>query len=158
MNVKSESEVAQSCLTQRPHGLQPTRLLHPWDFPGKSTGVGCHCLLWQYLNYPIRLFIHYFWEIFFLGFHCKQFMLHSLNPDMKYFKLVDFLSICRHYIPILYIFSSSTRYYHFFPDHIFLWWYKFRIIVYKIFLYTRSSWTQDLLGRTNCQNFRPHSF
>ena len=28
-----------------PHGLQPTRLLHPWDFPGKSTGVGCHCLL-----------------------------------------------------------------------------------------------------------------
>ena len=23
-----------------PHGLQPTRLLHPWDFPGKSTGVG----------------------------------------------------------------------------------------------------------------------
>ena len=29
-----------------PHGLQPTRLLHPWDFPGKSTGVGCHRLLW----------------------------------------------------------------------------------------------------------------
>ena len=29
---------------QRPHGLQPTRLLHPWYFPGKSTGVGCHCL------------------------------------------------------------------------------------------------------------------
>ena len=28
-----------------PPGLQPTRLLHPWDFPGKSTGVGCHCLL-----------------------------------------------------------------------------------------------------------------
>ena len=30
---------------QRPHGLQPTRLLRLWDFPGKSTGVGCHCLL-----------------------------------------------------------------------------------------------------------------
>ena len=30
---------------QRPHGLQPTRLLRPWDFTGKSTGVGCHCLL-----------------------------------------------------------------------------------------------------------------
>ena len=27
---------------QQPHGLQPTRLLRPWDFPGKSTGVGCH--------------------------------------------------------------------------------------------------------------------
>ena len=22
-----------------------SRLLHPWNFPGKSTGVGCHCLL-----------------------------------------------------------------------------------------------------------------
>ena len=30
---------------QRPHGLQPSRLLPPWDFPDKSTGVGCHCLL-----------------------------------------------------------------------------------------------------------------
>ena len=45
MKVKSESEVTQSGPTQRPHGLQPTRLLHPWDFPGKSTGVGCHRLL-----------------------------------------------------------------------------------------------------------------
>ena len=44
MKVKSESEVADSSLL---HGLQPTRLLRPWDFPGKSTGVGCHCLLCQ---------------------------------------------------------------------------------------------------------------
>ena len=29
----------------QPHGLHPPRLLHPWDFPGKSTGVACHCLL-----------------------------------------------------------------------------------------------------------------
>ena len=29
----------------RPHGLQPTRLLRPWDSPGKNTGVGCHFLL-----------------------------------------------------------------------------------------------------------------
>ena len=28
----------------RPHGLQPTRLLCPWDSPGKNTGVGCHAL------------------------------------------------------------------------------------------------------------------
>ena len=38
----SSSVVSDS---QRPHGLQPTRLLRPWDIPGKSTGVGCHCLL-----------------------------------------------------------------------------------------------------------------
>ena len=37
--------VVQLCLTLRPHGLQPTRLLCPWDFPGKDTGVGCHFLL-----------------------------------------------------------------------------------------------------------------
>ena len=24
------------------HALQPTRLLCPWDFPGKNIGVGCH--------------------------------------------------------------------------------------------------------------------
>ena len=29
----------------RPCRRQPTRLLHPWDFPGKNTGVGCHFLL-----------------------------------------------------------------------------------------------------------------
>ena len=29
----------------QPRGLQPTRLLCPWDFPGKSTGMGCHFLL-----------------------------------------------------------------------------------------------------------------
>ena len=29
----------------QPHRRQPTRLIHPWGFPGKSTGVGCHCLL-----------------------------------------------------------------------------------------------------------------
>ena len=38
----SHSVVSDS---SRPHGLQPTRLLCPWDFPGKSTGVGCHFLL-----------------------------------------------------------------------------------------------------------------
>ena len=27
------------------HGLQSTRLLCPWDFPGKNIGVGCHFLL-----------------------------------------------------------------------------------------------------------------
>ena len=37
--------VTQSCLTLRPHGLQPTRLLCPWDFPGTDTKVGCHFLL-----------------------------------------------------------------------------------------------------------------
>ena len=29
----------------RSHTLQPARLLCPWNFPGKNTGVGCHSLL-----------------------------------------------------------------------------------------------------------------
>ena len=50
VKVKSLSHVRLS----RPHGLQPTRLLHPWEFPSKSTGVGCHCLLWYWtLKLPI---------------------------------------------------------------------------------------------------------
>jgi len=28
----------------QPHRRQPTRLPHPWDSPGKNTGVGCHFL------------------------------------------------------------------------------------------------------------------
>ena len=37
----SESEWSRSIVSSslRPHGL------HPWDFPGKSAGVDCHCLL-----------------------------------------------------------------------------------------------------------------
>ena len=41
---------------QRPHGLQPTRLLHPWDFPGKSIGVGCHCILCSTILLPYKFF------------------------------------------------------------------------------------------------------
>ena len=33
----------------QPHRQQPTRLRHPWDSPGKNTGVGCHFLL-QYMK------------------------------------------------------------------------------------------------------------
>ena len=44
--------VPKSCLTlcdqshtRLPLDSQPTRLLCPWDFPGKNTGLGCHFLL-----------------------------------------------------------------------------------------------------------------
>ena len=29
----------------QPHGLQPSRLLHPWDSPSKSARMGCHILI-----------------------------------------------------------------------------------------------------------------
>ena len=38
--------VAQSCLTLPPHVLPHIRLLRPWAFSSKNTGVGCHLILW----------------------------------------------------------------------------------------------------------------
>ena len=34
--------VAQLCPTLGPHGLQPARLLCPWNFQSKNTGVNCY--------------------------------------------------------------------------------------------------------------------
>ena len=50
----------------QPHGLQPTRFLCPWDFPGKDTGVGCHFLLQgicltQGSNSSLLHFLH--WQV-----------------------------------------------------------------------------------------------
>ena len=39
-----------------PHGLQPSRFLRPWDFPGKSSGVGCHCLLQCYTAHTLKFY------------------------------------------------------------------------------------------------------
>ena len=49
-----------------PHGLQPTRLLHPWDFLGKSTRVGCHCLLQITLTYYIIIVYNTYYIILYL--------------------------------------------------------------------------------------------
>ena len=40
----------------QPHGLSPTRLLGPWNSPGKNTGAGCHSLL-QGIFCTILLFL-----------------------------------------------------------------------------------------------------
>ena len=46
------------------YGLQPARLLYPWDSPGKNTGVGCYALLQgifptQGLNPSIFCLLHW---------------------------------------------------------------------------------------------------
>ena len=44
--LTGSSEVAQSCPALCNHmDCSLLGFLHPWDFPGKSTGVGCHFLL-----------------------------------------------------------------------------------------------------------------
>ena len=52
-----------------PHGLQPTRFLHPWDFPDNSTGVGCLHLL-CYIPY-ICVNMQYLLSSFWLTLFCK---------------------------------------------------------------------------------------
>ena len=44
--VKERETVSRSVMPNplRPRGLKPVRLLHPWDSPGKNTGVGSHSL------------------------------------------------------------------------------------------------------------------
>ena len=63
LRVKSCS-VVSNCL--RPYRLQPTRLLCPWDSPGKNAGVGCHALLQrifptQGLNLCLLCLLH--WQV-----------------------------------------------------------------------------------------------
>ena len=41
---ETEVLVTQSCPTLQPTGLQPDRLLCPWNSPGKNTEVSCHSL------------------------------------------------------------------------------------------------------------------
>ena len=45
--TKTHAAAAASVVSDsvRPQRRQPTRLPHPWDSPGKNTGVGCHFLL-----------------------------------------------------------------------------------------------------------------
>ena len=51
LNLKNTTAAAaaanslQSSDSVQPHRWQPTRLPHPWDSPGKNSGVGCHFLL-----------------------------------------------------------------------------------------------------------------
>ena len=71
--------------SSRPHGLQPTRLLRPWDFQGKSTGVGCHSLLCLFCFKPKQIvwFSNYkFWFQEILPFHCK--LMHPTTLHLSF--------------------------------------------------------------------------
>ena len=60
----------------QPYGLQPSRLLCPWDSPGKNTGVGSHALfqgifLTQKLNLDLL--------------HCRQIRYHLSHQGSPMF-------------------------------------------------------------------------
>ena len=65
----SHSVVSDS---SRPHGLQPTRLLRLWDFPGKSTGVGCHCLVQKWRHVHTKTYTQMFTAALFVGQNRKK--------------------------------------------------------------------------------------
>ena len=52
------------------HGVYPTRLLCPWDFPGKNTGVGFHFLLpWIFLTGELNWgLLHCRWILYQLSY------------------------------------------------------------------------------------------
>ena len=95
------------------HELQPTRLLHPWVFPGKNIGVGCHCLLrwWiiQVKNYEslrrdIFLIKIYKWPI-------NTWKVLNITSDRE----IKIKTTMRyHFIPIIstWIKKKKNRWYH----------------------------------------------
>ena len=83
---------------QRPHGLQPSRLLRPWDFPGKSTGEGCHCLLrfkW--------------WDVSKLSYDCEQALLLLLLSHVSHVRLCATPQMAAHQTPLSLGFSSQEH-------------------------------------------------
>ena len=58
----------------QPHGLEPARLLCPWDFPGKSTGVGCRLLQGIFLTQGSNPGL----------LHCRQTLYHLSHQGNLY--------------------------------------------------------------------------
>ena len=106
--------VPKSCLTLLgTHKLQPSRLLCPWGFPGKNTGVGCHFLLQGiFLTQGSNLGLP----------HCRQILYclsHQGNPIGKptdYFRL-KCLSQVMKLVRITGEFFLEERFSHTFPSH-----------------------------------------
>ena len=83
------------------HGLQPPRLLGPWDFPGMNTGVGCHFLLQrifptQGLNLGL---LHYRQTLYHLSYQGNPYAfmatlpLITMNSDVKSLSHVQLFTI-----------------------------------------------------------------
>ena len=74
-----------------PHGLWPTRLFCPWDFPGKNAGVGCHCLLQgiflkQGLNSGL---LHWQVDFFFCHWALREAHRPTQNPTWFHFEILN---------------------------------------------------------------------
>ena len=84
----------------RPHGLWPTRLLCPWDFPRKNTGVSCHFHL---QNFPLAIYFTY--DNVYVSTLLSQLVLPSPSPLCP--KSVFYMCLC----------SRPANRYHFYRFH-----------------------------------------
>ena len=91
LKTESSCSVTKSCPTLY-DPTEPTRLLCPWDSPGKNTGVGCHFLLqgiflMQGSNHVscIGRQVLYHWTTWEAPFSkvCLLLMLHSADFDLQ---------------------------------------------------------------------------
>ena len=88
----------------RPHRQQPTRLPHPWDSPGKSTGGGaiafsvCQCYSLR-LSYPLlpplcpqvpSLYLH----LYYCPANIKKFISTIILDSLSIYMLIWFLFVC----------------------------------------------------------------
>ena len=88
--------------SQWPHGLQPTRLLHPWDFPGKSTGVVQSPLS------PISASVSHFWS------SLIRFLYHQCNDLSSAFILTN-LFLVTDVISLSFLEPPVPEFLHHFP-------------------------------------------
>ena len=139
--------------SSRPHGLQPTRLLRPWDFPGRSTGMGCHCLLWLLFSIGIQIgnsssnyiqnLLRYLTKLYF-------WLPSILTPTMKESKL-NFLSIVSFFCSGMrtweerahnYQLQINLQFSHFAYDHwnvSFFFFFKFQILFKAFYFLSKGS-------------------
>ena len=73
----------------RPHRWQPTKLPHPWNSPGKNTGVGCHLLLFlASIFLSIRVFSNE--SVFHIRWPKYWSFSFSISPSNEYSGLISF--------------------------------------------------------------------
>ena len=72
LKVKVKVLVIVTFDSLRPHGLQPSRILCPWNSPSKNTGVGCH-------SFHQGIFLTQIWNLGIL--YCKQILYHLSHQE-----------------------------------------------------------------------------
>ena len=98
----------------RPHGLLPTRLLCPWNSPGKKTRVGCHFFLQGVLSTQGSnscLLCLLYWQVDSLPL-CHQGSPHLINKSWHYCLFFLFFNLLFSHISCQLPTPSSQTSYH----------------------------------------------